>query len=74
MPCSLFWAMESCIVRVMAEGDLRAIGVKQSVASTEALQQQKQQLVMQMGEVYVVEHSRIVKAEPGAIEKLRKLM
>lgn len=73
MPSSLFWAMESCIVRVLAELDMRRIGVGQAIASQEAMAQQKDHLVMQMGEIYVVEHARVVAAEPGAFDKLRAL-
>jgi len=74
MPCDLFWALDSCISRVMAESDLRAIGVRQAVMSEEAVREHKRQLVLQLGEVYVIKRDRIVKAEPGALSKLRALM
>jgi len=73
MKTSMFWAMESCIPRIMSESELRQIGIHQSVTSADALQEQKKNLVLQMGEVYVVERTRVVMAEPGALDKLRAL-
>lgn len=73
MKSSMFWALESCIPRIMSEMELRQIGVHQAAASSEACQEQKKNLILQMGEVYVVERTRMVMAEPGALEKLRAL-
>lgn len=75
MPSSLFWALDGCISRVMAEKDLREIGVKQAVTGDEILREQKNSLLLQMGEVYVIgRDDKIVPAEPGAMNKLKALM
>ena len=74
MPSSLFWAMEACIVRIMSEQDLRNIGVRQSTTSQDTLDSHKKNLVLQMGEIYVIKRSHIVKGERGALNKLKNLM
>lgn len=74
MPSSLFWSMEACIVRIMAEQDLRNIGVRQSTTSQDTLDSHKKNLVLQMGEIYVIKRTHIVKGERGAMDKLKNLM
>lgn len=73
MSSRLFWAMESCIPRVLSELDLRRIGVMQAVQSEKAMTEQRKNLVLQLGEVYVIERQQLVQAEKGALQKLKAL-
>jgi len=66
--------MESCITRISAEKDMRSMGVQQSISNRESLVKHRESLVLQMGEVYKIKRSLLVKAEPGALNKLRNLM
>ena len=65
--------MERQIVRIMAEGDLRALAVGASSVSGETAQRVHQVLIAEQGEVYVLARSSLVAAEEGAIDKLKAL-
>lgn len=73
MPSRLFWALDSCIPRVLSEQDLRHISVIQATQTQEAMTSHRENLSLQLGEVYQVERSAMVQAEPGALNRLRQL-
>jgi len=73
MPARMFFTMERQIVRIMAEGDLRALAVGASSVSGETAQRVHQVLIAEQGEVYVLARSSLVAAEEGAIDKLKAL-
>jgi hypothetical protein len=74
MPAYRFWAMEACITRVQAAGDIRNMAVGQSTQSPETAKLVVERLTIEMGEPVVIERETHVKPEPGAKEKLKRLM
>lgn len=51
LPIRAFWFMNSSVVRLMAEQDIRALTVVSSAQATEAIRQTRESLVVEMGEV-----------------------
>lgn len=74
MPVRRFFAMEKQINRIRAESDLRSLSVVSSAFTDDRIQKVQQALVVEQGEIYQIERSKIVEAESGAINKLKALM
>lgn len=74
MPVRLFFAMDKQIGRIRAETDLRSLAIANAAMVGESTQKVRQSLVVEQGEVFQVAHSQLVRAERGAIQKLKALM
>lgn len=74
LPARLFFAMDSQIARVRAEVDLRSLAISTSSMGGEGAKEVHKALVAEQGEVFVLERSRVVYAEAGAISKLKAIM
>ena len=74
MPSYRFWALESQIVRIMSERDMRTMNVNAATMDQESRNTLTNRLTLELGEAYKVEHSQIVKPEPDVGRKFKNVM
>ena len=74
MPAYRFWAMNGCISRIQAATDFRSAAVAQSAVSGESAKSLMERLTLELGEPFEEKREAIVAPEPGAKQKLQRLM
>lgn len=55
LPIRSFWFLNSTVVRLMAEEDMRSLTVVTSAQSTEAMRQTRENLVVELGDVMKID-------------------
>lgn len=76
MPIRRFWLFSSNVDRIMAQGDLRALMVTASAASPEGGRACQSRLVIELGEIQVLEKTAPIYEErdQSAFDELKSMM
>lgn len=73
LPLRVFWLMNSSVVRLMAEYDMRSLTVASSASSGDAIRQTRENLVVEIGEVIKLDPIATAVRDQVGFEELRKM-
>lgn len=73
LPIRVFWLLNSNIPRLMAERDLRLLGVTASSHTTQAITEIRETLAIELGEVMVVDPVEGAICDTHGLEELRAM-
>lgn len=74
LPLRVFWLMNSSVVRLMAEHDMRSLSIASASQAGEAIRQTREHLVVEMGEVVKLDPIAIAVRDTTGFEELRSMM